>query len=304
MQPGGIPVWLASPLRSRGSFHIGAACADYLNVAREALRHKMSLMRQAIVKENDPARGVSISTLAREYPRGFYVERHAHGSDQLIYASRGVMHVTSAQHLWMIPPHFGLWIPARTLHEIRMPESVSMRTLYLRRGLANLGRACTVLHVGPLLRELIFETVRVGSLRPRNRVESALRELLVAELRRASPVPTMLTLPADGRALRVAQAAMTDLRLQATLHSTCAAAGISVRTLERIFRREVGTDFETWRRHVRLMKAVELLVSRSSVKEAAFAVGYQQPNALVELFRRTFGATPKAWAASLLRRSG
>lgn len=259
-------------------------------------------MRQPIVRENDPGPRVSISTLARDYPRDSQVAPHAHGSDQLIYASRGVMHVSSAQNLWIIPPHFGLWIPAQTLHQIRMPEPVSMRTLYLRPGLAELSRACAVLHVGPLLRELIFETVRLGNLRIRHRAEGALRELLVAELRRASPVPTMLTLPLDRRALCVSQAVMADLRLQARLKSTCAGAGISVRTLERIFRREVGTDFETWRRHVRLMKAVELLVSGSSVKEAAFAVGYQQPNALVELFRRTFGSTPKAWAASLLRR--
>lgn len=259
-------------------------------------------MRHAIVRENDPGRGVSISTLAREYPRDSHVAPHAHGSDQLIYASRGVMHVSSGQGFWVIPPHFGLWIPARSLHQIRMPEPVSMRTLYLRPGLADLSRACLVLHVGPLLRELIFETVRLGNLRTGHRVERALCELLVAELRGASPLPTMLTLPADGRALRVVQAVMADLHLQATLQSTCAAAGISVRTLQRIFRREVGTDFETWRRHVRLMKAVELLVAGSSVKEAAFAVGYQQPNALVDLFRRTFASTPKAWVASLLKR--
>jgi len=35
------------------------------------------------------------------------------------------------------------------------------------------------------------------------------------------------------------------------------------------------------------------------VKQAAFATGYRQPSAFVEMFRRTFGATPKAWAAAL-----
>jgi hypothetical protein len=37
----------------------------------------------------DPKPGVSISTLAYEYPVGFNVVEHAHGSDQLIYAPRG-----------------------------------------------------------------------------------------------------------------------------------------------------------------------------------------------------------------------
>jgi AraC-like ligand binding domain len=184
-------------------------------------------MRHAIVTRNDPKRGVSVSTLARDYPSGSHVEPHAHGSDQLIYASRGVMQVSSGPRLWVLPPHFGLWIPAGTLHEIRMAESVSVRTLYLRPGLAGLDPACTVLHVRPLLRELIFEVVRVGHLRTASRIECALGELLMAELRRASVVPTVVALPSECRALRVAQTVMGDLRLQATLQSMCAAVGTS-----------------------------------------------------------------------------
>jgi AraC-like DNA-binding protein len=72
-----------------------------------------------------------------------------------------------------------------------------------------------------------------------------------------------------------------------------------VRTIERAFRSEVGTDFATWRRQARLMKAVELLAAGSSVKQAAYAIGYRQPSAFVEMFRRTFAATPKAWSAAL-----
>ena len=168
-------------------------------------------MRQAIVRENDPARGISVATHSQEYPPGFHVSLHAHGSDQLIYASRGVMEVTSGQQVWMIPPHFGLWIPARTPHRIRMPERVDMRTLYLRPVLTNLERSCTVLHVGPLLRELIFEIVRVGRLRQRDRKESALRFLLVAELEGAPPVPAGVTLPKDRRP-RGSRAVAIDVR--------------------------------------------------------------------------------------------
>jgi AraC-like DNA-binding protein len=258
-------------------------------------------MRHLIVRENDPRRGVSIATHSREYTRGFRVPLHAHESDQLVYASRGVMEVASRQSLWMIPPHFGLWIPARTVHEIYMPECVSMRTLYLRPSLTLLPPACTVYHVGSLLRELIFEIVRTGELRYRNGVECALRDLLVAELHRASPVPTGVMLPKDSRAAAVAQTVIANPAQRISLHSMCTSAGVSVRTLERIFLREVGADFECWRRQVRLMKAVELLVAGRSVKEVAFLVGYQHPSAFVALFRTTFGSTPKAWTSALHR---
>jgi len=255
-------------------------------------------MRHHIVTQNDPERGVSVSTLARDYPPGSHVPTHAHGSHQLVYAGSGVMQVFSDRRFWLVPPQFGLWVPARVEHEIRMPKAVSMRTLYMRPGLIAFG-SCKALHVRPLLRELVFEIVRVGRLRNGNRLECALCDVLVAELNQARPVPTEAAMPADARAVRVAQTVVDSLEAAMTLPSLCASAGISVRILQRIFCREAGMDFETWRRQVRLMKAVELLVSGSSVKEAAYAVGYQAPSPLVSLFKSTFGTTPRAWTASL-----
>src|SRR5215470_13055926 len=105
---------------------------DSAYVARGLLRHIIAFMRQPIVKEYDPTSGVSISTLAREYPRGSHVPQHAHASDQLLYASRGIMLVTSDCRLSVTPPQFGVRTPARAPHQIRMPEWVSMHPLYLR----------------------------------------------------------------------------------------------------------------------------------------------------------------------------
>jgi transcriptional regulator GlxA family with amidase domain len=179
-----------------------------------------------------------------------------------------------------------------------MPGAVSMRTLYLRSGIAR-GPGCTVLHVTPLLRELIVEAVRLGDLKIRNPLHRALRELIAAQVNAASSIPTSLAMPHDTRALALAQDTIRVTRQTKPLHSQCRRLGLSVRTMQRIFRREVGIDFETWRRQARLMKAVELLAQGRSVKEVSFAVGYRQPGSFVTLFRETFGTTPKAWIAAL-----
>ncbi|HEX4595106.1 MAG TPA: helix-turn-helix transcriptional regulator [Bryobacteraceae bacterium] len=256
--------------------------------------------QHGLLTQYDPKPGVSISTLAYEYPPGFNVPEHSHGSDQVIYAIRGVMEIACGPGFWLIPPHFAIWIPARTTHNIRMPGAVSMRTLYLRRGLARgLPNVCTVLNVTPLLRELIVEAVRIGQLRGRNALHRALRDLIISHLENAAPVPSFVTLPQDGRALLVAQTAMANLRGCGSFQALCEQAGASPRTIERIFRREIGLSFESWRSQFRLMKAIELLAGGSPVKEVAYQIGYRQPSAFVEKFRRTMGATPKAWASSL-----
>ncbi len=55
------------------------------------------LRQQNSLTEYDPGRGVSIATLAYEYPAQWRVTEHAHGADQLIYAASGVMEVSSEQ---------------------------------------------------------------------------------------------------------------------------------------------------------------------------------------------------------------
>ena len=108
-----------------------------------------------------------------------------------------------------------------------------------------------------------------------------------------------VALPQDPRALGVAQACIANQADAPSLDALCRKVGVSVRTIQRTFRKEVGTSFEFWRRQVRLMKGIELLVEGCSVKTVAAEVGYRQPSTFVQLFRRTLGVTPKAWASSL-----
>jgi AraC-like DNA-binding protein len=212
------------------------------------------------------------------------------------------MQVYSEQSMWVIPPQFALWIPARTQHRIQMTGAVSMRTLYIKRGLTSLPSRCAVLHVTPLLRELIVETICFRRLRLRNRLERALGDVVLSRIEQATAVPIFVTMPKEPRALAIAEAVLSNPAQPETLAKLCARVGVSVRTVQRAFRKDVGIDFESWRRQVRLTKAVELLVNGSSVKQVAFAVGYRQTSAFVELFRRTFGASPKAWLMSLNNR--
>jgi AraC-like DNA-binding protein len=155
------------------------------------------------------------------------------------------------------------------------------------------------LHVSALLRELIVETVRLGKLKTRDKGDTAFRDVLVAQIDKASSVPTMLTLPKDPRARALAESVIASPRQAEALDSQCRRFGTSLRTMQRLFRREVGTDFETWRRQARLMKAVELLAAGRSIKETAFAVGYRQASTFVAMFRRSLGMTPKVWISAL-----
>ena len=253
-------------------------------------------MRHPILRDFDPRRGISVATLAYDYPSGFLVPEHGHDSDQLIYATSGLMEVHSGQSVWLIPPSFALLVPARLLHRIRMPVAVSMRTLYFRPGLVERSAAtCEVISISPLLRELIVEAVRIGQLRMKDAEHCAIRDLAALHVARARSIPVEIRLPTDARASKVASMLLNSLADAPSLQAICKKVGVSTRTLQRLFKSEVGVDADSWRHQVRLIRAMELLISNNSVKQAASAVGYSQPSAFVAAFRRTFGITPKMW---------
>ncbi len=249
-------------------------------------------MRQRV----DPKPGTSISTLAWDYKPDFHVPEHAHNADQLIYATTGVMQIFAGQTCWFIPPNFAVWIPARVRHHIHMKGAVSMRTLYLRRSRANpMPDICEVRHVSSFLRELILEAIRLRGLRYANPLHRALRDLILNQLASAPPIASSVTLPSDPRALAVARLLMDLPNAATSLATLCGQAGASLRTIERLFVTELGVTIETWRRQVRLMKAMERIVSGTAVKQIAFELGYRQASPFIEMFRRTMGITPRAW---------
>ena len=250
--------------------------------------------------ERDPGAGIAVSSFACDYPAGSHIDEHLHVSDQLMFATHGVMEVSAARNYWLIPPQFAVWLPARTAHRLRMATAVSMRTLYVRRGVVRgLPNTCAVLTVSPLLRELIVEAVGRGALTMKAPLHTALRRLIVAELRRARALPTLVTLPRDPRALRVANVFVAEPANGAGVAGLCRSLGVTPRTIQRLFLRETGMNFEVWRRQVRLMKGIELLMAGHSVTSVALAVGYQQPNSFITLFRDTLGTTPRAWLSAL-----
>lgn len=276
---------------------MGARLPEIQAVAARILRHTIRHMRQSF--EARP--GTFTSSLAYEYPAGWQVPAHSHRSDQLIYGIRGVMEVNAADTLWLVPPQSALWIPADLKHSIRMPSAVSMRTLYLRPALLR-NRACGVIQVAPLLRELILEVVRRGELKIRGRLDRALFDVLKAQISGASQLPTTLSMPRDARARRLAESIIANPRASEKLDAQCRRIGVSVRTMQRAFRQDVGTDFETWRRQARILSAVPLLIGGQSIKAVSYAVGYRQAATFVAMFRRVLGATPKAWVSALQER--
>lgn len=237
-----------------------------------------------------------MTALGHDYAAGHIVDWHFHEWDQLLYASSGVMTVRTEEGTWVVPTHRAVWIPAGVAHTLSMSGTVSMRTLYLKPKMARaLPRACCVVNVRPLLSELIREACRFAALKKKKKTERHLLDFIVDQLEIVQMVPLQLQNPLDPRAKRLAEALLGDPGDKRALGELCRGAGASKRTLERLFREEVGMTLGKWRQQARLMQAMRLLAEGKKVTHAALEAGYSNSSAFIAMFGRALGITPRAY---------
>ncbi|KKC25559.1 AraC family transcriptional regulator [Sphingomonas sp. SRS2] len=236
----------------------------------------------------------SVIGLEDEYEAGFVDPTHQHGRDQILYASAGVMSVTTARANFVIPPQRAIWIPANVAHEVACRGPVSLRTLYLS-DVRPASRDCRVLEVTDLLRALIVEVSKLGGFYENSARNQLLIELLKVELGNTPLAHFQVPMPHDYRLLRVCRMIIADPAGQHDLNELASLAGMGRRSFTRAFRAEMGMSLAIWRQQVRLMRALTLLSEGQSVTTVAFDVGYDSPSAFTTVFHRAFGVLPSQY---------
>jgi AraC-like DNA-binding protein/mannose-6-phosphate isomerase-like protein (cupin superfamily) len=239
----------------------------------------------------DPDRPVV--SVATDTVHARHIPLHRHHRAQLLFASEGVMTVTTEAGTWVVPPQQAVWVPAGIDHEVRSRGPLSMRSLYVHPNVARgLPTDCCVVAVEPLLRELILKVVALFESGHTGDAYLRLTAVVLDELRGLKPAPLHLPLPRDARLRAITEALLGEPGDNRDLGEWGRSAGASGRTLARLFRKETGMTFAGWRRRLRLLSAVSRLGAGEPVTTVAYDLGYHSPSAFVAMFRRALGSPP------------
>jgi AraC-like DNA-binding protein len=238
--------------------------------------------------------------MASTLPTGHVIDSHTHRWRQLLCAYSGAMTVYGGRSSWMVPPGYAVFIPAGSVHSIRMWGDVAMRSLYFPATLESRALEpgeCRVLPVSPLLRELVQRVIELHALDSRvaahqNLLSVLLEELAAAQANVEPVMPLVLPLPADARALAVARHILCEPACAEGLDFLARRYAASRRTLERLFRNETGLSFGMWRQKARMLDSIRLLAEGKSVTDTALDSGYDSLSAFIAAFKKTFGYTP------------
>ena len=215
----------------------------------------------------------------------------------MVHAISGVLTVAVEGRSFVISPEQAVWLPTGLRHRVGSLLGAEFRSLWIGdeagRGLP---MSPTVFGVTPLLKALIVEATEIEGEEDRDGYASRVTDLILDQLRRARPLPGALPWPRGGSSLTpLCEALYADPADPRGPEAWGRELGMSERTLARRFEVEVGMSLRSWRRRLRLFKAIELMGGGLDVTRTAMELGYGSTSAFVYAFRTEMGCSPQAY---------
>lgn len=236
------------------------------------------------------------SGTAIRYQRGETDPPHHHIEGQLLYATRGVMLVETEGQRWVIPPQRALWIPPFQIHSYSLLSQTDLRAVYFSRSLI---AECTsftksnqvhVITATELVKELIAGLFSEQYSGP---VQRKMALLLMEILSEATPLSAELPMPNDERLFCAARELLVSHRWEASLSELAFIASVSERTFSRLFIKDTGFSFRTWKQRARICASLDLLANGVPIKQVAYQLGFSCPAAFTAAFRAILDSTPR-----------
>ncbi|MCX8979086.1 helix-turn-helix transcriptional regulator [Citrobacter portucalensis] len=243
---------------------------------------------------HDEATGWSGTAIS--YQRGEEDPPHHHIEGQLLFASRGVMLVETESNRWVIPPQRALWLPPLQIHSYNLLSQTDLRAIYFS---SSLIAECTnftkssqvhVITATALVKELIAGLFSEDYNEPSQR-KMAL--LLLEILSEAPPLAAELPMPHDERLFNAVRELLINQRWDISLSELAFIAAVSERTFSRLFVKDTGFSYRTWRQRARICASLDLLANGIPIKQVAFQLGFSCPAAFTAAFRSILDSTPR-----------
>jgi AraC-like DNA-binding protein len=233
---------------------------------------------------------------AQSIPARHYFPEHAHHWNQVVYAISGVLTVAVEGRSFVISPEQAVWLPTGLRHRVGSLLGAEFRSLWIADDAGQgLPESPTVFGVSPLLQALIVEAAALEGEEDLDGYAGRVTGLILDQLRRAKSLPGALPWPSGGALTTVCEAIYADPADPRGPEEWGQELGMSGRTLARRFEAKLGMSLRSWRRRLRLFKAIELLGGGLGVTQTAMELGYGSTSAFVYAFRTEMGCSPQAY---------
>lgn len=226
---------------------------------------------------------------------------HVHDTHELLWGARGVLTVEAGGGFFAVPATLGLWIPAGVVHAVKSTQGTDFYCSHISTQLApQLAPQLTSRTVAVTVPTAAQELLRhMSNFDMDDSIRKRSEQVVLGLLDVVDARPMLLPMPSDPRLGLIARALLDDPALDRSLEEWSVHVSISVRNLSRLFHKETGMTFAQWRIHARVRVALGLLAAGYPVSSVSRRVGYNNPSAFVQVFRKVMGHTPGWYVSSL-----
>ncbi|WP_316821102.1 AraC family transcriptional regulator [Pedobacter gandavensis] len=234
----------------------------------------------------------------------FSDEWHAHQMGQLIFVERGLQYLHTAERTYLLPSQHCAWIPPSLQHRTSSPiNQVYLRCIFMRNPPDHpFFKSLNIFHTSKVLREMILFTEQWSRLQEEEALEQDFIKVLIGILPLTfnEALPLVLPVPRDPRIAK-----MVDYLTEGVdnggvfgnkfkIPEVAAKFNLSARTMERLFKQDIGITVAGYVKLYKMIKAVELLSSSGeNVKSVSMKVGYDSVSTFSNTFQQVLGLRPQ-----------
>jgi AraC-like DNA-binding protein len=232
---------------------------------------------------------------------GKKVALHQHPEHLLFFPLQGEIRVMVGDRILAAAPGSLIYLPPGAQHSFDSSSQLGERLICLIKRdrwsrAAEAPSLARILPASQLAKELLFYLL----LHPQTRHARSLIDTLLLTISETAestgerlPMEHLEGRVRDERVRRVLNAFQRELGEPISIPAIAAQAGLSVRTLNRLFTTELGATPKQVLSQYRVAAARELLLSgQANATEAAFRVGYQSLAQFIRVFRQVTGQLP------------
>jgi len=228
---------------------------------------------------------------------------HAHQMGQLIFVEKGLQYLHTAERTYLLPSQHCAWIPPGLAHRTSSPlNQVYLRCIFLNKtGDSPFFKELNIFHTSKVLREMILFTEQWSRLEEEEALEQDFIKALIGILPLTfnAALPLVLPVPRDPRITKMVDylaecvdnggVMVNELKIPAV----AAKFNLSARTMERLFKQDIGITVAGYLKLYKMIKAVELLsISGETVKGVSMKVGYDSVSTFSNTFQQVLGLRP------------
>ncbi|RMZ60141.1 AraC family transcriptional regulator [Chryseobacterium nematophagum] len=223
---------------------------------------------------------------------------HMHNRSQLTFVEEGYQYFYIEQKIYLVPQNHVIWIPSGKSHRVTSESKAVNLMVFLFNSVfkENFYQHVQVFAVPSVLREMLIYASKWNKSIIKDEEQDIFFKAILKSLPNFCKENNTLEvpIPLDTRLIPVCNYINDNFRYHLDIDSLAEKSQMSVRNLQRVFRKETGITLQKYHQLIRILKSIELIDTKQyTLSEIAYKIGYQSLSAFTSSYFSIMKTKPK-----------